>query len=158
MEITPDKLAKLTAWRASLAPMRQWRDYEAAGRVEVANLFFPTPALGTQRIDLPGGEKLKLIFKYNYSLGNKDLVDPVLEQKVAIETQVKATLDAIASLGGEGPLLAERLIKWKPELNEPEYKKLRAEVPIEAEAKKLLDAILVAKPATPQLEIEEPKK
>lgn len=148
------RLRLVEEWRAAIAPKKEWEAYEKAKRSEVVAEFFATPILGTNRIALPNGEKLKLVYKLTYSLGDKDLVDPILQEKVPIDLQVKGTLDAISSLGGEGPLLAERLIKWKPELNEPEYKKLRAEVPIEAEAKKLIDSILTASPASPQLTLE----
>lgn len=153
-------------WLASIQPKKDWTSYEAAKRAEVVSEFFATPIVGTNRQPLAPYNmqgSLKLVHKLTYSLGDKDLVDPALGEKVSIETQVDALLDAITALGQEGPLLAERLVKWKPELNEPEYKTLSKRIndnlasAIEIEAKRMLDSILTVKPASPQLEFEPPK-
>lgn len=154
------RLAKLLEnWRSAIGPKKEWTAYEATMRLEVAKEYFPSPAKGTNRVTLPTGEKLKLIYGTTYTLGNKELVDPVLQEKVPVETQVQGVLDAIEDLGPGGKLLAARLVKWKPELNEVEYKLLCAETagPLEVEARKLIDSILTTKPASPQMEIEPVK-
>ena len=157
------RLAK--EWLSSIQPKKDWTAYESAKRAEVVAEFFPTPIVGTNRQVLPPeiSGAFKLVHKLSYSLGDKDLIDPALNEKVSIETQVDALLDAITGLGQEGPLLAERLVKWKPELNEPEYKTLSKRIaenlasPVEIEAKRMLDGILTVKPASPTLEYEPPK-
>ncbi len=78
--------------------------------------------------------------------------------KVPIESQVNGVIDAIEALEiGGGSLLANRLIKWKPELVASEYEKLNPEFELDIKAKALIDSILTIKPASPQLTLEEPK-
>ena len=164
VELTPEQTLErarkaVAAWQSSVKPFQEWKAFEAAKRLEAAQLCFPNPVKSTQRFDLGGGYKLKLVYGLTYTLGDKDLVDPILNEKVLIETQVRGTLEAIEALGPVGELLANRLIKFKPELSEAEYKALSSEgaTEIHAEAKKLIDTILIIKPASPQLTYEEPK-
>jgi len=149
--------AAIAAWRAAVEPKKQWENYEKDCRAGVVGLCFPVKVKGTQRVELPGGYKLKLVHSVTYSLGNKDLVDPVLQEKVPIEAQIKGVLEQIAALGNEGPMLADRLVKWKPELSATEYEALNPEFDLEAKAKALIDTIVNTKPASPQLTLEEPK-
>lgn len=157
MSITPEIKAAVDAWLSAVPTLKQWKEYEAATRAEAVALCFPTPVKGTQRFDLGGGFKLKLVYGWTYTLGDKELIDPILQEKVPVDVQVNATVEAIEQLGPEAKIIVDRLIKWKPELSETEYKKLRADIPIEVEVKKLIDSILITKPASPQLAFEEPK-
>lgn len=161
---TPEQLAArraavIKAWLDAVTPKKEWEAYEKLKRAEATALCFPNPVKGTQRFELGGGYKLKLVHGVTYSLGDKDMVDPTLNEKVSIETQVNGTLEAIRALGNEGPFLADRLVKWKPELSATEYEALATDGASEAqkEAKKLIDSILTIKPASPQLSYEEPK-
>lgn len=147
----------IQTWRAAIEPKKQWENYEKECRANVVGICFPRPVKGTQRYELGGGYKLKLVHGVTYTLGNKDMVDPILNEKVSIESQVRGVLEQIAALGNEGPMLADRLVKWKPELNATEYEKLSDEFDVEAKAKALIDTILTSKPASPQLTLEEPK-
>ncbi len=158
-EVAERKAAAAKAWLESIEPKKQWEAYEKLKRAEVTALFFPTPVKGTQRQPLASGGNLKLVHGLTYTLGDKELVDPTLGEKVPVETQVEGVLEAIEQLGNEGPFLAKRLVKWKPELSETEYKLLGDENASEAqkEAKKLIDSILTVKPASPQLAFEPPK-
>jgi hypothetical protein len=54
--------------------------------------------------------------------------------------------------------IAERIVKWKPDLSVSEYETLAAsENETDIKAKTLIDAILTVKPASPQLTFEPPK-
>ena len=123
---------------------------EKEARATVSSAMFPSPVKGTQRFDLGGGYKLKLVHGYTYSLGIKDA-------ETSIEIQVQQLHAAIASLGNEGPFLADRLIRWKPELVASEYEKLDMSNPTHAKAKELIGDLLAVKDASPQLTFEEPK-
>lgn len=164
VELTPEQraaqiLEAADKWQAAKDTAKAWKDYEGQGRAYLAALAFPLPKKGTQRYALPDGRKIKLVFKWNYTLGNKDMPHPLdPQEKYPVERQVEDLQEAINQLGNEGPLLAERLIKWKPELNETEYEKLNPELDIEAKVKALVDAILTKKPASPTLDIEPAKE
>jgi hypothetical protein len=93
-----------------------------------------------------------------YTLGDKDKIDPSTGLKLTKAQQVEPVLDAIEALGERGRLLADRLVKWTPELSATEYEMLAAsEDPIDIQAKTLIDAILTVKPASPELTFEPPK-
>ena len=144
-------------WRNAIEPAKEWQAYERAKRAEVVAVCFPSPIKGTNRFALDDGSSIKMTYSFTYTLGDKDLVDPELGEKVPIDTQVNAVLTAIEQLGPEAALLAKRLVKWKPELVETEYRKLRKDIQLETEIKKLIDSILTVKPASPQLQLEPPK-
>lgn len=152
-----NRIQVIQSWREAKFALDQWKNIEAERRAAASQAYFANPTKGTNRVELGGGYKLKLVFGYNYTLGNKDMIDPATNEKVPIAKQVEALEDAIDALGNEGPFLRERLIRWKPELVESEYLKLNPEFPIEKEVKELIDAILTIKPASPQLTFEEPK-
>lgn len=61
-----------------------------------------------------------------------------------------AALDELTALGNEGPFVAERIIKWTPELSVSEYKKL---TPAQ---KAIIDKVVTTTPGLPTLEIKEP--
>jgi len=161
--MTPEVKAKVDLWLYNKPIAKQWIEYEKTLRLEVTSLCFPNPVAGTQRVNLDSGGKLKLVYGSSYTLGDKELIDPVLQEKVSVKNQVDAALNAIEELGDYGAFLAERLVKWKPELNEPEYKALNKSIndgtasSEEIEAKRIIDSILIIKPASPQLEYEAPK-
>lgn len=119
-------------------------------RATITGAFFPNPSKGTQRFDLGGGYKMKLVHGYRYELGNKDA-------ETSIEAQAQTLHQQIAALGNEGPFLADRLIKWKPELVAKEYEALDMANPTHAKAKELIEQILTVKDNSPQLTFEEPK-
>lgn len=132
-------------------------DLERQYRDKVTTTLFPTPKKGTQRYQLSGGYAVKLVHVITYTLGDKDLVDEGSGMKVPIRKQVEAVLGKVAELGNEGPLLADRLVKWKPELDVKEYEALDPDNATHVEAKRLIDEILTTKPGAPQLAWEEPK-
>ena len=134
--------AKIIAWEAAVKELAAAKDAEAALRKEVlAEAFaFDPEALreGTENFELGNGYKLKAVFKISRNLNNEnEAVDKVLSK--------------IEKTGPEGAFIAERLVKWKPELSVSEYKKLPEKF------KKLFDEVVTSKEAMPSLELAAPK-
>lgn len=139
---TANRDAKILAWEAAVKALAAAKDAEAALRREVlAEAFqFDPEALreGTENFELGNGYKLKAVFKISRNLNNEnDAVDKVLSK--------------IEKAGAEGQFIAERLVKWKPELSVSEYKKLPEKF------KKMIDEVVTSKEATPSLELVAPK-
>jgi hypothetical protein len=135
------KEQKLQAWIDAQRALYAAAEAEMAARKEVVAAF-PFDAdkdEGTQNIDLANGWKLKVVKKLNYTLNNKeDATDRALEK--------------LEKLGAEGVFVAERLVKWKPELSISEYRKLTDQY------KSIIDAVLTTSPGAPSLSLIEPKK
>ena len=139
---TANRDAKILAWEAAVKALAAAKDAEAALRKEVlAEAFaFDPEALreGTENFELGNGYKLKAVFKISRNLNNEnEAVDKVLSK--------------IEKTGPEGAFVAERLVKWKPELSVSEYKKLPEKF------KKLFDEVVTSKEAMPSLELVAPK-
>lgn len=139
---TANRDAKILAWEESVKALAAAKEAEAALRREVlAEAFqFDPEALreGTENFELGNGYKLKAVFKISRNLNNEnDAVDKVLSK--------------IEKAGAEGQFIAERLVKWKPELAVSEYKKLPEKF------KKMIDEVVTSKEATPSLELVAPK-
>ena len=139
---TANRDAKILAWEAAVKALAAAKDAEAALRKEVlAEAFaFDPEALreGTENFELGNGYKLKAVFKISRNLNNEnEAVDKVLSK--------------IEKTGPEGAIIAERLVKWKPELSVSEYKKLPEKF------KKLFDEVVTSKEAMPSLELVAPK-
>lgn len=129
---------------------------ERETRAKVTSWLFPTPAKGTQRYPLNNGYAVKLVYGYTYTLGDKDKIDEA-GRKVPVYDQALDVIEAIENLGEKGKILADRLIKFKPELSGSEYEKLDVSDPIERQVRDLIDGILTVKPNSPQLTFETPK-
>lgn len=139
---TASRDAKILAWEQAVKALAAAKDAEAALRKEVlAEAFsFDPEALreGTENFELGNGYKLKAVFKISRNLNNEnEAVDKVLAK--------------IEKTGPEGVFIAERLVKWKPELSVTEYKKLPEKF------KKLFDEVVTSKEAMPALELVAPK-
>ena len=139
---TANRDAKILAWEAAVKALAAAKDAEAALRKEVlAEAFaFDPEALreGTENFELGNGYKLKAVFKISRNLNNEnEAVDKVLSK--------------IEKTGPEGAFIAERLVKWKPELSVSEYKKLPEKF------KKLFDEVVTSKESMPSLELVAPK-
>ena len=139
---TANRDAKILAWEAAVKELAAAKDAEATLRKEVlAEAFaFDPEALreGTENFELGNGYKLKAVFKISRNLNNEnEAVDKVLSK--------------IEKTGPEGAFIAERLVKWKPELSVSEYKKLPEKF------KKLFDEVVTSKEAMPALEMVAPK-
>ena len=139
---TANRDAKILAWEESVKALAAAKEAEAALRREaLAEAFqFDPEALreGTENFELGNGYKLKAVFKISRNLNNEnEAVDKVLSK--------------IEKTGPEGVFIAERLVKWKPELSVTEYKKLPEKF------KKMIDEVVTSKEATPSLELVAPK-
>lgn len=95
---------------------------------------------GTENVELGAGYKLKAVFKQSITFVNSNK-----------EGEVEKALTKLEKMGSEGAFIAERIVRWKPELSVTEYDKL------DTKYRKVIDEIIVTKPATPSLELVEPK-
>lgn len=128
--------------------IQNWLDAKAAAasaveierqlRQAVMLSFYPDeqPEKGTFNQELGNGYKLKFGFKQNLTL-NAALVNDVLSE--------------IERTGEDGKFVAERLVKFKPELSLTEYNQLSAD------HRRLIDRIVTTKAASPTIEFVEPK-
>ena len=143
----------LSQWIAAKDQLAVIKETEMELRKQVQAMLFPNPVKGTQRYELGGGYKVKLVHKLNYKLGNKDLVDPDNGNKIPVNDQVEAVMNEIEKCGNEGAFLVDRLIKTSYDLSVSEYEKLEND-----QIKKLIDSILITSDAAPTLELETPQK
>jgi len=142
MNTTVNQDALIVQWQEAAKTLAAAKETESALRAEVLkNAFaFDPEALreGTENIELGAGYKLKAVFKINRSfVGGQEAVEKALQK--------------IEKTGPEGEFIAERLVKWKPELSITEYKTLPDKF------RKVIDEIVTSKEATPALELVAPK-
>lgn len=139
MEKTRDEL--IQEWNRAQKELIRAKEYEMSLRNKVIELSFPAHKdKGTENVELGGGWKLKAVFKQSVTFVNSNKND-----------EVDKALSKLEKMGPEGAFIAERIVKWKPELSITEYEKL------DNKYKKVIDEIIVTKPATPSLELVEPK-
>lgn len=149
-DLTPALSKKINDWIKLKNTAKTAVEAERDARQELAGLLFPNPAKGTQRFDLGGGYAIKLVHGTTYTL-----FEPV---KAAERNGPALTLyNKICALGNEGPALAARIVKFKPELSSSEYEKLDTNFEVQAKIKALIDEALTTKPSSPQMDFEEPK-
>lgn len=134
--------AKILEWKRVSEQLADLKEIEMKLRKELISECFNADleaiAEGTESLDLGSGYKLKATFKANRSFS------------VDADT-VEEALDKFNRYGAEGQILADRLVKWKPELSVSEYRKLPPKF------LKIIDEIIITKPASPSLELVEPK-
>lgn len=134
--------ALIIKWQESQTLLAEAKEREAELRkqvlTEVFNFSENDLREGVENFELGKGFKLKATFKVNRTLDNtNDKVDSIL-------TKMENTSE-------EGRILAERLVKWKAELSVSEYRNLPDKF------KKMIDAAITTKTATPSLTFVEPK-
>jgi hypothetical protein len=140
--------ALLNKWLAAQQALVKAKDEEAKLRAQVvSDIIQAKPGeKGTRNYELNAGYKLKAVLKLNYKLNNDE---------------VDNTLDRIERIGEEGKFIAERLVKFKPELSVTEYNTISERAANgDSTAKKIiaeLNKILTISDATPSLELVEPK-
>lgn len=157
MSVEPKVAVLIEKWLQAKKEAVAAVETERSLREELAQACFPTPVKGTQRFPLKNGFNIKLVHGLTHTLGNKDLADDQ-GRKVPIAEQVDDLCKNIEETGNIGGLMAERLIKWTPELVVPEYEKLDMRLEDDKRIKLLIDEMLTVKPKMPTLEFEEPKK
>lgn len=133
-----DKDHTIMLWQKAEKELETIKTAEMNLRKLIFGECFPNPKEGTNSLELGAGYILKGTHKLSYSVTNNDAV-------------CTKALEAIHDTGNEGPFIAERLIKWKPELSTSEYKKA------DDKYKKLLEPCLTIKPGSPSLELVAPK-
>lgn len=141
--------AVLAEWQKAADALSAAKDYEARLRVVVVELNFPDPKEGTNRNQLPDGRSIKCSVPYRYDLSNK-------------EAKAEKAIDDMTAISQQAGFVADRLIKWEPELSIKEYRLLNPDNPAaQTEEQKrilaILQTILTIKPGSPQIEIEEAK-
>lgn len=149
--------AEIDRWLASRGTLTNAKTDEMDWRGKVSSTLFPVPTKGTQRYDLGGGYKVKLVHTLSYSLGDKDKVDEA-QVKVSIRAQVEDLEARVAAMGEAHRVLFEQLVTWKPEISGSQYEKLNGNDPIHVAVRSAIDELLTIKPGSPQLDFEEPKE
>jgi hypothetical protein len=141
MELSKDAL--LLAWKTAKEQLTTATATERELRAKVIEAFSTINDemhSGVENVDL-GFDRwvLKIDHKLNYKLnGDNQLIALVLTQ--------------IATSREGGNLLAERLVKWKPEISVSEYKLL------DGGQRVMIDKILTITPATKALELTQKSK
>lgn len=127
----------IMAWKQAETELAAIKSKELALRNEIVALCFEPGREGTQNLDLGMGYKLKAVIKNNYNLANR-------------EGQTDAAIAAMEKSGQEGKFIAERLVRWKPDLSISEWRNLPEKF------RKLFQNALTISPATPSLELVPP--
>ncbi|OHD25424.1 MAG: hypothetical protein A2Y38_12750, partial [Spirochaetes bacterium GWB1_59_5] len=143
-EFEAERTRLLMAWETAKTALEAAKETEMKLRKEfVAFAFDPNKDKGTERIELGNGWQAKAVKKINFGW----IKDGEKVNKHAIDD----ALDMIEKTVANGSLIAERLVKWTPELSQTEYKLL------DEKAKSIIDAVIVTSEGTPTLEIIAPK-
>lgn len=139
-----DKL--LADWKAASTQLKILKADETALRAQVIEAFSTETdpqKSGVENVDVGWGYTLKIEHKLDYKLDTSDKLNP--NDKVA-----KVLLEIERGMPG-GNIIADRLVKWKPEVSVTEYKLLSPE------NKTRIDKVLTIKPASKSVELVEPK-
>lgn len=135
----------LVKWQADQIALATAKEEELKSR-KAAVMFMHDPSKSgtTENVELGNGFKATMKVPVNYGFikneaGNVD------------KARIEKALSKIEKDGEAGELIAERLVKWKPELSLTEYKQLPEKF------KKAIDDVIVTSEGTPTLEIKEPK-
>jgi len=132
------RMSVLDAWREAVKAHATAQEAERKLRAEVISLFsdMASNEMSSGMETVPTGiGKLKIEHKLDYKLdADTDKVDTALDQ---IEKSMEG-----------GNIVAERLVKWKPEISVREYKLL------DAKQKAIVDKVLTIKPASKSVKLE----
>lgn len=135
----------LVEWQASKEALEKAKELEMQLRKQVVDFAFdPNKQSGTENVELGNGYKLKAVktLRYGFIKNAENKLD-----KAAIDK----ALAKIEKDGAVGELIAERLVKWTPDLSLSEYKLLNEK------HKAIIDSVIVTTEGSPTLEIVEPK-
>lgn len=135
----------LVDWQAKKAALEVAKENEIAAR-KLAVLMMHDPAKSgtTENVELGGGYKAKMKVPVNYGFIKR-------EDGKTDKARIEKALSKIEKTGEAGELIAERLIKWTPELSLTEYKALPDNF------RKIINDVIITSEGTPTLEIVEPK-
>lgn len=116
-------------------------------RKYIVNRAFPKKEEGMNTKELGNGYELKAAVKFNYNLADNDTVENCLAK--------------VASLGNQGPFIADRLVSWKPSFLLTEYRQLVEDKEkgdkFAIECLKAIEPMLTISEGAPELTIKEPK-
>lgn len=147
--LTPTASTLLTTWQDARIAAKQATPIIVAERVAraelVAHVFSDAP-VGTNNFALPEQWTLKYVRSLDYKLDNT----PVDPNDPSGTTRTELMLDKLAALGNDGQFIAERVVKWKPELSVSEYKKLTPE------QRAIVDTVLTTSDASPEVTLIPP--
>lgn len=135
----------LVSWQEAKEALEKAKEAEMFLRKKVVDFAFdPNKQSGTENVDLGNGYKLKAVKKLNYGFIKN------AENKLD-KAAIDKALAKIEKDGAVGELIAERLVKWTPDLSLSEYKLLSDK------HKAIIDSVIVTSEGSPTLEIVEPK-
>jgi len=119
-------------------------DEMRARKLAVAFMHDPSKTGTTENVDLGNGwkAKMKVPVRYGFVVNAEGRTD---------KKRIEQALGWIESTGADGELIADRLVKWTPELSLTEYKQLPDHL------RKAIDDVIVTTEGSPTLEIVEPK-
>lgn len=140
--LTNDQL--LLAWQTADKALEVAKAQENLLRRSVVARYLTQPNEGMNNVELGKGYLLKIQQPFNYTLSNSE--KPKSGEPLATDK----ALDAIKALGNEGKFIADRLVKWKPELSITEYRNLAPQY------KAVIDKALTITPGLPTIEIKAP--
>lgn len=144
-EFEQERTRLLLEWDTSKAALEVAKETEMKLRKQVVDFAFDqNQTSGTERIDIGNGYQAKAVKKVNY--GFVKTADGKLD-KAAIDK----ALAKIEKTGPAGELIADRLVKWTPDLSLTEYKLL------DAKFRAIIDDVIVTTEGAPTLEIVAPK-
>lgn len=129
----------ILVWKEKQATLVKAQLEEISMRNQLLGLCFPGAKEGTENLDLGKGWILKGVFKQNYSLDKDD-------------EKVDKALNRLEKCGDNGKFVAERVVKWKPELSVSEWRKLSPE------QQACIEEVITIKPGQPSLELVAPKE
>lgn len=144
-EFIAERNRLLMIWQNERQTLEIAKEREIEARTAAVEFAFDQAVLkGTERIELGGGFIAKAVKKLNYSFVKND------DGKVNRNAIEKALLK-IEKEGAAGELIADRLVKWNPDLSLSEYNLLSEK------HKKIIDEVIITTSGTPTLEIIPPK-
>lgn len=137
----------LMAWDDIKKAIEVAKAQEMDLRKYIVNRAFPKKHEGMNTCELGNGYELKAQVKFNYNLADNDTVENCLAK--------------VASLGNQGPFIANRLVSWKPNFLLTEYRQLEEDASkgekFAQEVLKAIQPMLTISDGAPTLEIKEPK-
>lgn len=122
---TPEQLAK--EWWDLQVQLKTLKDREKKARDAALAANFPKPREGTNTCEFPSGPKLKAQYNTKRKFVVPDGVDvPASSADKApdVNDAVDHMIERLRRASNEGAFIAERLVKWKPEISNSEYNAL----------------------------------
>jgi hypothetical protein len=148
VELNAQQLNTLKEWYEQKAALDSAKEKEFALRQTIVNTcgFDPTKFEGSETVNIGNGWKLKALKVQSYKVCNDN-------------GEAMKVLNLIGSAtGANRPDLAQRLVKWNPDLSVTTYKEIQPIIDSVEGLKEALAAAITIKPGSPQLELIAPEK